>query len=329
MTNMDTFIFFFNAAVLAGTPLLFGTLGEILTEKSGNLNLGVEGMMFMGAVSGLSAVFLLEMGMGVEIPAVTAVILAILGSFIAGAFGALIYSVLVVSLRTQQNVTGLALTIFGVGFGNFFGEVFGRRSPAGFMTISGAARYGFANLRIPVLSDIPVLGPLFFNYNILVYLAVLLAVFMAIFLNYTRWGLNLRAVGENPATADAASINVSRYKYLATCIGGGICGIGGMYISMVTTSGVWVHNSVYGFGWISVALVIFATWNPTRALLGALVFGGLTILRFYLPLGIPMQIYDTFPFLATILVLIFTSIRQIKEHSPPAHLGVNYFREER
>jgi len=326
---MDVFINFFNAAVLAGTPLLFGTLGEILTEKSGNLNLGVEGMMFMGAVSGLAAVFLLEMGLGIQISGAMAVILTIGGSFIAGAFGALIYSVLVVSMRTQQNVTGLALTIFGVGFGNFFGELMGRRSATGFVSISAAAREGFASLQIPVLSDIPVLGPLLFSYNILVYLAIALAIAMAIFLNRTRWGLNLRAVGENPATADAASINVSRYKYIATCVGGGICGIGGMYIAMVTTSGVWVHNAVYGFGWISVALVIFATWSPSRALLGSLIFGGLTIMRFYVPLGIPMQIYDTFPYIATILVLIVTSIRQIKEHSPPASVGLNYFREER
>ena len=326
---MDNFINLFNAAVLAGTPLLFGTLGEILTEKSGNLNLGVEGMMFMGAVSGLAAVFLLEVGLGIELSGALAVFLAIIGAFVAGAFGALLYSVLVVSLRTQQNVTGLALTIFGVGFGNFFGEFLGRFSPAGFVTISLSARAGFANLHIPLLSDIPILGPLLFRYNILVYLAVTLAILMSFFLRRTRWGLNLRAVGESPATADAASISVSRYKYLATCIGGGICGLGGMYISMVTTSGVWVHNSVHGFGWISVALVIFATWSPARALLGSLVFGGFTIMRFYVPLGIPMQIYDTFPYLATILVLIVTSIRQIKEHSPPAHIGVNYFREER
>ncbi|MCL2617323.1 MAG: ABC transporter permease [Defluviitaleaceae bacterium] len=326
---MDNFINIFNAAVLAGTPLLFGTLGEILTQKSGNMNLGVEGMMFMGAVSGLASVFLLEMWLGIPMGSAMAVLIAIGGSFLAGAFGAFIYSVLVVSLRTQQNVTGLALTIFGIGFGNFFGEFFGRRSPVGFMTISGSAREGFATLQIPVLSNIPVLGPLLFSYNILVYLAVALAVALAFFLNRTRWGLNLRAVGENPATADAASINVTRYKYLATCIGGGICGLGGMYIAMVTTSGVWVHNAVHGFGWISVALVIFATWSPSRALLGSLIFGGLTIMRFYVPLGIPMQIYDQFPYIATILVLIFTSIRQIKEHSPPAHLGINYFREER
>jgi len=327
MDNM--FILFFNAAVLAGTPLLFGTLGEILTEKSGNLNLGVEGMMFMGAVSGLAAVFLLEIGLGIEMAGALAVLLAILGAFLAGAFGALLYSILVISFRAQQNVTGLALTIFGIGFGNFFGEFFGGLSPAGFVRISNTAQAGFASLHIPLLSDIPILGPMFFQYNILVYLAVALAICMGIFLKYTRWGLNLRAVGENPATADAASINVTRYKYLATCIGGGICGLGGMYIAMVTTSGVWVHDAVSGFGWISVALVIFATWNPTRALIGSMVFGALTIMRFYLPLGIPMQIYDIFPFVVTILVLIASSVRRSKEHSPPDSLGTNYFREER
>jgi len=327
--NLDTLIIFFNAAVLAGTPLLFGTTGAILTEKSGNLNLGVEGMMFMGAVGGLATVFLLEIGFGTEIAGPLAVALAILGAFVMGAFGALIYSVLVISLRTQQNVTGLALTIFGIGFGNFFGEVLGRRSGSGFMAVSSTARSGFARLNIPVLSDIPVVGPLFFNHDILVYLAIAIAIMLAVFLNRTRWGLSLRAVGENPAAADATSINIARYKYLATCIGGGICGLGGMYITMVTTSGLWVNNSIYGFGWISVALVIFATWNPKRAVFGALIFGGLTVMRFYVPLGIPMQIYDTFPYVATILVLIATSIRQKKEHNPPAHIGVNYFREER
>ena len=326
---MDTLVHFFNAAVVAGTPLLFGTLGEILTEKSGNLNLGVEGMMFMGAVSGLAAVFLLEIGLGIEMSGALAVLIAMLGAFIAGALGALLYSVMVVSFRAQQNVTGLALTIFGIGFGNFFGDFLGRFSPLGFMRISGRAQEGFASLQIPLLSDIPILGPLLFGYNILVYFAVALAILMTIFLNRTRWGLNLRAVGENPATADAASINVTRYKYLATCIGGGICGLGGMYLATVTLGGAWVHNAIQGQGWIAVALVIFVTWSPGRALWGALVFGGLMVMRLYVPLGIPMQIYAMFPFLATILVLIATSIRQNKEHSPPGLLGQNYFREER
>jgi simple sugar transport system permease protein len=326
---MDTFINFFNAAVLAGTPLLFGTLGEILTEKSGNLNLGVEGMMFMGALSGLASVFLLETGLNAHLSPGAAVAVAVAFSFLAGALGALVYSVLVVTLRTQQNVTGLALTLFGIGVGNFLGEFFGRRAPMGFLTVSARAREGFMQIQLPLLSDIPILGPLLFGYNILVYLAVLLAVLLAVFFKFTRIGLNLRAVGENPAAADAAGIPVGRYKYTAACIGGGICGIGGMYIIMVTTSGIWIHNAVMGAGWISVALVIFATWSPSRALVGSLLFGALTVMRFYFPLGIPIQLYDTLPYIATVAVLIFTSIKPNREHSPPSGLGVNYFREDR
>jgi len=289
----------------------------------------VEGMMFMGALSGLVSVFLLEMGIGAHLSPGVAVIVAVSFSFLAGALGALIYSVLVITFRTQQNVTGLALTIFGIGVGNFLGEHFAGRSAVGFLTVSARAREGFSQLHIPFLSDIPVAGPLLFSYNILVYLGIALAVILAVFFKYTRVGLNLRAVGENPAAADAASIPVSKYKYAATCIGGGICGIGGMYVIMVTTSGIWVHNAVQGFGWISVALVIFATWSPSRAVVGSLLFGALTIARFYLPLGIPMQIYDTLPYIATILVLIFTSIRPGREYNAPASLGLNYFREDR
>jgi len=325
---MDTLINLFNAAVLAGTPLLFGTLGEILTEKSGNLNLGVEGMMFMGAISGLAGVFVAEAAFP-NMGGAMIIFIAIICSFLCGAFGASIYSFLTVTMRANQNVTGLTLTIFGVGFANFCGEALANTTSGGYVAISASAKAAFGNISLPGLSQVPYLGKLLFSYNILVYLSIALAILMALFFNHTRWGLNLRAVGENPATADAASINVSRYKYLATCIGGGICGIGGMYVSMVTCSGVWVHNCVGGLGWISVALVIFATWNPTRALLGSLVFGSLSIMRMYVPLGIPMQIYDIFPYIATVLVLIFTSIRQLKEHSMPKHCGLNYFREER
>ncbi|MCL1975892.1 MAG: ABC transporter permease [Firmicutes bacterium] len=325
---MDTLINLVNAAVLAGTPLLFGTLGEILTEKSGNLNLGVEGMMFMGALAGLAGVYLGE-SLFPGLSGFAIILLAIICSFACGAFGASIYSFLTVSLRANQNVTGLTLTIFGVGFANFFGEVLARSSSSGYVTISTNAKIAFGNANLLGLNSLPYIGKLFFSYNVLVYVGVILAVLLAVFFNRTRWGLNLRAVGEDPATADAAGINVGSYKHLATIIGGGICGIGGMYISMVTCSGVWVHNCVSGQGWISVALVIFATWSPTRALLGSLVFGSLSIMRLYVPLGIPMQIYDIFPYIATVLVLIFTSIRQSKEHSMPKHCGLNYFREER
>ena len=181
-----------------------------------------------------------------------------------------------------------------------------------------------------MLSDLPVLGSLLFSYNWLVYLAVLLAVLMSWFFARSRVGLNLRAVGEDPATADAVGINVTLYKYAATVIGGGICGIGGMYMSMVTTSGVWVHGCVSGYGWLAVALVIFATWRPFRGMIVALIFGGLTIMRMYVSIpGLPAQIYDMLPYAATILVLVVTSMRSSREHAQPKSCGLNYFREER
>ena len=251
----------FIAAVLAGTPLLLGALGEILTEKSGNMNLGVEGMMFMGAITGLAGSYYYEQAVaksGGSVSGTVSALIALLVSFVAGAFGALIYAFLTISLRANQNVTGLTLTIFGTGFGNFFGEYIGQKA-GGYVAVSGTTKAAFSRLHIPVLSDIPIIGKLLFEYNWLVYFAVILAIFMAWFFNKSRVGLNLRAIGEDPATADAAGINITKYKYIATVVGGGICGIGGMYMSMVTTSGVWVHGCVSGYGWLAVALVIFAT----------------------------------------------------------------------
>lgn len=322
----------FIAAVLAGTPLLLGALGEILTEKSGNMNLGVEGMMFMGAITGLAGSYYYEQAVaksGGAPSGILSAVIALLVSFLAGAFGALIYSFLTISLRANQNVTGLTLTIFGTGFGNFFGEYIGQKA-GGYVAVSGTTKAAFSSLRIPVLSDIPVLGKLLFQYNWLVYFAIIIAILLTWFFNKSRIGLNLRAVGEDPATADAAGINIARYKYTATIVGGGICGIGGMYMSMVTTSGVWVHGCVTGYGWLAVALVIFATWNPAKGVFVALVFGGLTIMRMYVNIpGLPAQIYDMFPYVATIIVLIVTSMRQSKEHAQPKSCGRNYFREER
>lgn len=333
---MDNLVNIFVAAVLAGTPLLFGTIGEILTEKSGNLNLGVEGMMFMGAIAGLASIYFPELWFG-ALPGWLAALLAIFCSFACAALGAAIYGFLTITLRANQNVTGLALTIFGVGFGNFFGELITNNAAGKVMSISGSAKAAFTNEPVfPFLADLArdsqffwYVNKVFFSYNLLVYLGIILAILMTLFLNRSRFGLNLRAVGENPATADAAGINVNRYKYLATIIGGGICGIGGMYISMVTSNGVWIFNCVGGKGWIAIALVIFATWSPARALLGSLVFGLLSIMRMYVPLGIPIEIYDIFPYLFTALVLIFSSIGQRQEHNMPKHCGFNYFREER
>ena len=326
---IDQIIFFITAAVVAATPLLFGTAGEILTEKSGNLNLGVEGMMFMGAASGISAAYLYEQAAGASASGFLAAFLAVLAGFLAGAIGGLIYSVITVTLRANQSVTGLTLTIMGVGLGNFIGELLGIRA-GGYASVSDATRKAFSGINIPLLSGLPIVGKLLFSYDFMVYFALITALFMMFFLNRSRAGLHLRAVGENPATADAAGIHVIRAKYLATCIGGGICGLGGVYISMVRSSGTWVHNAVGGQGWIAVALVICAAWSPARAIFGALLFGGLSVLRFYLPIeNVPAQVYNIIPFLATVLILIFTSIRQRKERHQPQSCGTNYFREER
>jgi simple sugar transport system permease protein len=221
---MDTFLSFIVAAVLASSPLLFGTLGEILTEKSGHLNLGVEGMMFMGGVAGLAGTYYYEKATGGEPNAMVSVIIGITCAFLCAMFGALIYSFLTITLRANQNVTGLALTTFGTGFGNFFGEIMGTAA-GGYVSVGTVIKAAF-NDGIPVLKDIPIIGKLLFSYSFFVYLALAIAIILAYFLNRTKTGLNLRAVGESPATADAVGINVTLYKYLATCIGGGICGQG-------------------------------------------------------------------------------------------------------
>ncbi len=325
---MDSFINLLVAAVLAGTPLLFGTLGEILTEKSGNLNLGVEGLMFMGGVAGLAGAYYYERA-AAQPSGLLALAIALVCAFVCGAFGSFIFSLLTITLRANQNVTGLALTIFGTGFANFFGEVMANQSASGYAAVGDTVKAAFAGVHIPVLSDIPYLGKLLFSYNILVYLGIAAAVVIAWFLKHSRRGLNLRAVGESPQTADAAGIDVTRYKYAASCIGGGICGVGGMYIVMVTCGGIWVHDCIGGKGWIAVALVIFAMWSPARALLGSLVFGALSIMRLYVSLGIPTQLYDTLPYVATVLVLVFVSFKHRRENQPPASLGNPYFREER
>jgi len=321
-------------AVLASAPLLLATLGEILTEKSGNLNLGVEGMMFMGAVASLGAAYRYEQTVilaGGTPSALAATVIAAVAAAAAGALGALIYAFLVVTLRANQNVTGLTLTIFGTGFGNFFGELLGKQA-GGFVQVSAATKDMFSNIDFGSISKIPVIGDLIFSYNWMVYFGLAAMIAMAWFLNKSRRGLNLRAVGENPATADAAGINVTLYKYMATIVGGALCGMGGMFISMSSTAcaGVWVHDCVNGYGWLAVALVIFAMWSPARAWLCGLVFGALLVIRNYYPIpGLPMQIYSMFPYIATILVLVFASIKQVKEHAQPASCGLNYFREER
>lgn len=315
---MDFFVNFFVAAVLAGTPLLFGILGEIINEKAGHLNLGVEGMMSIGAVGGFVVGYWTDN-----------LVLAILAAFVTGMLGALIYAVLTVTFMADQNVTGLTLTIFGIGFSNFVGDFVREKSGSTSLKLPEGILGSLGKVKIPVLTDIPVLGKLLFNYNIFVYLGVIAAVLCAVYLHRTKAGLNIRAIGENPAAADAAGIPVTKLKYINLMLGGGICGIGGAYCSMIICNGVWVTSCVNGLGWIAVALVIFATWNPNKAVLAAVVFGGFSVLKYYVPQVIPSSIFDMVPFLMTIVVLIMTSVRSSRENSQPKSCGVNYFREER
>ena len=317
------------AAIQNGTPLLFGTMGEILTEKSGNLNLGVEGIMFMGGAMGLAGVFYYEKA-AANPSGVLAVVIALLCAFIAGALASLIFSFLTISLRANQNVTGLALSIFGTGVGQFIGEYM-RVREGGYIAISNALKGVFQNSPFPAaMQELPVVGPILFGSSIFFYISLAMAIGMYFFLNRSRKGLYLRSVGESPATADAAGINVIRYKYVATVIGGGISAIGGMVYIMTIAGCVWNHEGLSGVGWLAVALVIFCMWRPLNAIWGSMLFGALMILylRFNIPF-IPTQLYKILPYVVTVLVLIVSSLRNKKENQPPASLGLSYFREDR
>ena len=326
---LSMFIALIIAAITYGTPLLFGTLGEILTEKSGNLNLGVEGIMFMGGAIGLGGVFYYEKFAGTP-NIFLAVIIAILCAFLAGCVASLIFSFITITLRANQNVTGLALAIFGTGIGQFVGEYM-RVAEGGYITISNTLKAVFVNSPFPAaLQNIPYVGKVLFGNSIFFYLGLLLAVGMFLYLNKTRSGLHLRSVGESPATADAAGINVTGYKYLATIVGGGISAIGGMVYITTIAGCVWNHEGLSGVGWLAVALVIFCMWRPLNAIWGSVFFGALMILyvRLVIPF-IPTQLYKILPYVVTVIVLIITSMHNNKEKQPPASLGLSYFREDR
>ena len=232
----------------------------------------------------------------------------------------------------NQNVTGLTLTIFGIGLSNFIGIWALERSETGTLKLPEMITAQMRNISIPGLSDIPVIGPLLFSYSPFVYIGIIIAIVLAFYLNKTKSGLNLQAIGHNPGAADAAGIKVTQYKYASILLGGGICGIGGAYCAMIINGGVWVSNNVGGLGWIAVALVIFANWKPVNAIGGSFVFGALRILKYYVPKSIfplPNAFYDMMPFLITALILVITSMRKKRNLSLPANLGNNYFREER
>ena len=302
---------FLSAAMIAATPLLFATIGEILTEKVGNLNLGVEGMMLLGAISG----FLVAINTG-------NMLLAVMAAFGAGAFGAFIYGFLIISLRANQVVSGLALTIFGTGVASMLGKkVVGTRVPDSIAAFS-------SKIEIPILSKIPIIGPSLFKQDLFVYLGYIMVIIVAVYLYKTTRGLNAAAVGENPAAADAASINITMNKYIHTLIGGGLAGLGGAYISLIYVPS-WQENITAGRGWIAVALVIFANWNPLIAFAGALLFGGLDIIGLRVNLPISQHLFAALPYLVTVLVLVITSMRKSGRKAGPASLGTAYFKEER
>ena len=325
-------IAFIQRAIMQGIPLLFGSTGEIITEKSGHLNLGIPGIMYVGGISGVIGAFLYEQSVPAEAmnPFLTVAIpllCTLLGALLMG----LIYCLLTVTLRANQNVTGLALTTFGVGFGNFFGGSLIKLTDSDVPSITLTTTSQVFSKSLPFADKLGWFGEVFLSYSFLAYSAIIIALIAAYVLNKTRVGLNLRAVGENPATADAAGINVNRYKYLATCIGSMIAGLGGLYYVMDYASGIWSNDAFGDRGWLAIALVIFAVWKPTSSILGSFLFGGLYVAHNYIP-GLSMSVQEIFkmlPYLVTILVLVITSTRRRRENQPPAHLGLSYFREDR
>ncbi|MBR5572181.1 MAG: ABC transporter permease [Oscillospiraceae bacterium] len=330
---MFNFVSFFPRAVMQGIPLLFGSTGEILTEKSGNLNLGIPGIMYVGGISGVIGAFFYEQSVGSgELNGLLAVLIPFVCSLIGSLLMGLLYCFLTVTLRSNQNVTGLAMTTFGVGVGNFFGGSLIKLTASEVPSIALGRTSVFFKTTLPGATTTGWFGEMFLSYGFLAYLAIIIAVGASIFLNRTRPGLHLRSVGESASTADAAGINVTRYKYMATCVGSMIAGLGGLYYVMDYANGVWSNNAFGDRGWLAIALVIFTIWRPSASIWASILFGGLYILNIYLPTGGRMELmelYKMLPYVITLLVLIVVSLRKKREDQPPASLGLSYFREER
>ena len=322
---------FFPRAVMQGIPLLFGSTGEILTEKSGNLNLGIPGIMYVGGISGVIGAFFYEQS-AAQMNGFLAVLIPLLCSLLGSLLMGLLYCFLTVTLRANQNVTGLAMTTFGVGVGNFFGGSLIKLTGSEVPSIALSKTSLFFKTTLPGADSTGWFGELFLSYGFLAYLAIIIALGASYFLNHTRPGLHLRAVGESASTADAAGINVTKYKYLATCIGSMIAGLGGLYYVMDYANGVWSNNAFGDRGWLAIALVIFTIWRPNTSIWASILFGGLYILNIYLPTGTQMavkELYKMLPYVITLVVLIIVSLRKKREDQPPASLGLSYFREER
>ncbi len=321
---------FIQRAVVQGIPLLFGSTGEILTEKSGNLNLGTAGVMYVGGITGVIGAFLYEQNAAQMSTSLT-ILIPILSSMFGSLVMGLIYSFLTVTLRANQNVTGLALTTFGVGFGNFFGGSLIKLTNSDVPSVTLTATSLAFKKSLPFADKLGWFGDIFLSYSFLAYVAIAIALIVSFYFSRTRSGLNLRAVGENPATADAAGINVSKYKYISICLGSIIAGFGGLYYVMDYACGVWSNNAFGDRGWLAIALVIFAIWRPNLSIIGSILFGGLFIVHNYIP-NLSMSDQELFkmtPYLVTIIVLVVISMLRKREFQPPQSLGLSYFREDR
>jgi simple sugar transport system permease protein len=316
--NTAMLVSILTVAIVAGTSLVYATIGEIYTERSGILNLGLEGIMLMSAMTGFAAAYHADSAWA-----------GVAAAMAIGALLALIHAFLTVTLRADQVVSGLALTIFAAGLASFMGQ---RLGPSG-QPLVGLVGPRFERLPIPMLSDLPVVGRALFQQDALVYLMYVLVPISAFYLYRTRPGLHMRAVGENPHTADAKGISVGKVRYLYTIVGGALVGLGAAHLSLSYTPG-WTENLTGGRGWIAIALVIFAMWDPWRAVLGALLFGAINAIQFRLQAmgtAIPAAFLGMLPYIFTIVVLVaitwFESAR--KRLGAPAALGLPYVREEK
>ena len=295
---MDLFTAIFTGTIIAATPLIFAALGELVVEKSGVLNLGIEGMMLVGAAV---AVWMHFAGFSMPV--------SIVAATLAGSCASLIFAVLALTFATNQYAAGLALAILGSGISAYIGRGFG-----------GTPVDGLSSISIPVISEIPIVGPLFFQYDPLVYLSYLLFACICWFLYRTKAGLVVRTVGESPESSHAIGYSVIRIRYMTTMFGGAMAGIGGAYLSIAYTP-LWVENMTAGKGWIALALVVFATWRPTRIIFGAWLFGAMTIFQLHgqaLGLALPTEVLSAIPYLATIVVLVIISRNReiLKLHFP-------------
>ena len=318
----NVFVDYLLTAIPFGMTFLFGCTGEIITEKVGHLNLGIPGIMCMGGAFGCFALkFLGKTGMS----PVLIVILAIIAAFIGGILMGLIFSFLTVTLKSNQNVTGLAMTTFGVGTTKYIMSSMATNATESYLYALKYFRYPFAN----ETTSLKYCG-------VMVFLAIIIALVTSYVLTRTKVGLHLRAVGENPATADAVGINVTKYKYYATCIGSGIAALGGLFYIMDFSGSLESYKNIEALGWLAIALVIFTLWRPHISIIGSILFGMLYLAGSYIPtmLGIELDLSATpflkmLPYVVTILVLIITSVSKKRENQPPQGLGIPYFREDR